>query len=391
MPTNFSTPPSKPTPPANQRKPFSDDANSPMRELVTTNFSTPSKPTLNFSEPFFSKDSKERSFFDDNSQIHYRDWFHILDNISTLSLNDTTESKENSESKENLKKKKKALLKFALTNFQLQATYLPEDLKRLDRQTSPLVLEGYARGIKTGLWEIAREIQQSKLQAKLNDNQKKIIKNFNIFLTNRPFDYKASNNTEIIIKPKEFNTIDSSVNLNDSNTESFYIKSLGLQLCRASSTENKGKEAGSINQLMGAKGLRTSPNGSAEIISSEMIEKKKPSDALKLIINQIKSPNNKPFVNHMQQIGSKPNNKVALQNSSLMNGSDFDEMSNTRYKLSDPATRTPKGYLNELLRVHTDFNNQLTSNNNLPFFIKQNIEILQHLIGNPSDFFKKTT
>ena len=390
VPTNFSTP-SKPTPPANQRKPFSDDANSPMRELVTTNFSTPSKPTLNFSEPFFSKDSKERSFFDDNSQIHYRDWFHILDNISTLSLNDTTESKENSESKENLKKKKKALLKFALTNFQLQATYLPEDLKRLDRQTSPLVLEGYARGIKTGLWEIAREIQKSKLQAKLNDNQKKIIKNFNIFLTNRPFDYNASNNTEIIIKPKEFDTIDSSVNLNDSNTESFYIKSLGLQLCRASSTANKGKEAGSINQLMGAKGLRTSPNESAEIISSEMIEKKKPSDALKLIINQIKSPNNKPFVNHMQQIGSKPNNKVALQNSSLMNGSDFDEMSNTRYKLSDPATRTPKGYLNELLRVHTDFNNQLTSNNNLPFFIKQNIEILQHLIGNPSDFFKKTT
>jgi len=126
VPTNFSTPPSKPTPPANQRKPFSDDANSPMRELVTTNFSTPSKPTLNFSEPFFSKDSKERSFFDDNSQIHYRDWFHILDNISTLSLNDTTESKENSESKENLKKKKKPYSNLHLQIFNCRLRIYPK-------------------------------------------------------------------------------------------------------------------------------------------------------------------------------------------------------------------------------------------------------------------------
>ncbi|MFA9202008.1 MAG: hypothetical protein ACEQSC_00455, partial [Candidatus Nanopelagicaceae bacterium] len=401
VPTNFSTP-SEPTPPTNHRKLFSDDANSPI-------ISTPSQAQFNFhgikdfTQPLFSKDSKERSFFDDDSLIHYRDWFHILDNISTLSLNDNTESKEKRETFHDtaeLKEKKKALLKFALTNFQQQATYLSADLKRLNRQTSPLVLEGYARGIKTGLWEIAREIQKSKLQARLNSNQKTIPKNFNIFLTNRPFDYNAFNNTEIIIKPKEFDTINPSVDLNDPKTESFYIKSLGLQLCKAISTENKNNEAGRINQLMGAKGLRASPNESAEIIASEMIEKKKPSDALKLIIQQIKQKNNKSsveiennksFVNHVNQIGSKPNDKIALQNSSLTNDSDFDEMGNTSYKLSDPTIRTPKGDLGNLLEVHTDFNKQLTSNNNLPFFIKQNIKILQHLIGDPGTFFTKTT
>lgn len=75
------------------------------------------------------------------------------------------------------KEQQSLLRKFELMRFQLQATYSSNDVERLHRQTSPLSKEGYARGIRTGLYEEYVDTMNKLLKTPNTEKVEEVAKN----------------------------------------------------------------------------------------------------------------------------------------------------------------------------------------------------------------------
>lgn len=278
----------------------------------------------------------------------YENWFHSFSNLLTL-LPNRPEIK--SETKEKL-------LKNELMRFQMQATYSDSDSKRLDRQGSPIVLDGYGRGIKTGLWQMAKK----HCETQLRDHRLPggLDKKFNLFPASGPFVYTdtpepATGAQAQTYTPKIFKDICPEINQHDC----VYIQALGVQLIKAPDTAEKGPQGGRISSFMGGRGLRTSPSACAAICAREMvrlIDAGHPEEAMKVVTGAIKTSVNPALGN----VNLTPNSMLHLKGlDPLESGS--------------PMQREALGTHFRQFFAHA-------APDNAPFIVKQNIAVVRNLI-----------
>lgn len=349
-------------------------------------FFNPTK-TLNINETYESISDKYLS------KTGYKDWYHGFSHtINLLAGRSDTDAE-----------KMKKIIKYQLTQFQIQATYSVEDSERLGRQTSPLVLQGYARGIKTGLWNLNRKFQEDAVNKQLQkarvDTGAKLDKKFYVFPANKAFEMPNPDDGEMMtLAVKD----DVPADVNSGGYECLYINSLNVQLVRFSTTKSKSKNIGPVHSFMGGKGLRTSAGESAD-------------KAAEQIVKYIKDDNVAEAMNYVKQVfetdsepTSSDTNRKDVSTESAFGKLEFN--SNTmivpisssetdRESIAfNPLTSTLESHLVEL-EVQYSGLIENAGNERLPFFIQQNIEIVKNLIngsigisrkGKPNFFDQKT-
>lgn len=297
----------------------------------------------------------------------FSDWFHSFATTLNLLTNrdDITD--------EQLSK----LLKFQLTKYQVQATYSLQDTRRLGRQASPLVNEGYGRGIKTGMWDIARKINEKQIEeqfaeavktaamdSKAVSAEKGKAKNFNLFPANEPFNFR---DVKPVVKDK--------VPANVYSLDSIYISSLKVQMIKVGAgllpgvtAKDKQDEAGKVNTLMGGKGLRTSASESANVIVTQMIKFIRQKD-MRGALNVIAS--NASFTPEQEEV-----QKQVITQMQTIN---LDVNTIVAPKGRDPLLQTADTHLDGLKSSYDSF--KLYKDGVVPFFVKQNVSVIFNLIG----------
>ncbi len=287
----------------------------------------------------------------------FKDWFHGF--ASTLNL-----LSGRSDVPDSMIRK---ILKYELNKYHLQATYNMEDTLRLGRQTSPLVMEGYARGIKTGMWDLSRKISEDKLkeqfavsQSVLKKKPESLDDKFNVFPAPKPFAYNHA-------LPQVFYTVPANINTKDM----VYISSLKVQLVKASSKEMKQADGGKVSSHMGGRGLRSSASESAETVVEEMLSLIKAQDldgALSLVtkLSYDKKDPKKEVIQKLKTVTLNVNTLIAPSG-------------------SDPIKETTASGVKRLTASYKHFctytNDQL-----LPFFVLQNVKSVQNLLGSNQSF-----
>jgi hypothetical protein len=276
----------------------------------------------------------------------FKDWFHSMSHTFTMLSNRPDVPAAD----------KEKLLKFELMRYQLQSTYVGADSDRLERQTSPLVLHGYGRGTKTGLWEMSRKISKTKVQqgleaavaargrlvrtkssgtmAALNmdamsmpghprlqrsmttldginksrnpapapvDQEAVLDARFNVFPASHPFEAMDKVPTVFDEVPADLNKF-----------ECVYIKSLGVQLVKSATVKAKADDSGQIHRYMGGHGLRTSPGVLAETCARELVQLLDTDSgaARKLLTDVMKDVRRSPETNVVRKAFEKVNLNV---------------------------------------------------------------------------------
>ncbi|HXW81275.1 MAG TPA: hypothetical protein VEJ84_17365, partial [Acidimicrobiales bacterium] len=293
------------------------------------------------------------------------DWFHSFSSMLTLLA-----SRKDVPLDEMTK-----LIQLELTRYQLQATYGMEDMLSAGRQTSPLVNEGYARGVKTGLWEVSRSVLTGKLieQISAADPPKKKeriaaeLKKINLFPASRPFKYEGREPEVVDQAPKD-----------TAGKPALYISSLKLQTMKPGSTGQSAEE-GKVNSFMGARGLRTSPSESARFVASaiaELLIAGKLDQALEIVTGGIKQSKNLKAVSEpLADVNFSTNMIVAP-------------------KGIDPLRQSSEAQIGALTAAYNAL--MELAQGERPFIIKQNLGVIANLCtdgGKRSvdDFFDENT
>lgn len=286
----------------------------------------------------------------------FKNWFHRFSNTLTLMPGNGDAGRA----------QKQQLLKFELLRYQNQATYSNEDAARLGRSASPLVLQGYGRGIKTGLWEMHRKIAEGQaeaaLQAATGKKGDKLDPCFNAFPSNRPFPFQGKAPTICKDVPADLNAMDN-----------VYIGSLGLQLVKSASKQQKAEDSRTINQYMGGHGLRTSPAECAEHCAAFMVktmEEGQPEEALKRVTDVFSDGRdpNKPIADGLKAVNLAPNTMLALPD-------------------VDPISHSGPSQLKHLQNAYQRCLDLDTEQ--LPFHVRQNLAVVRHLLGDPAELGRR--
>lgn len=287
----------------------------------------------------------------------FKDWFHSF--ASTLNL-----MSGRSDVPDAMIRK---ILKYELNKYHLQATYNMEDTLRLGRQTSPLVMEGYARGIKTGMWDLSRKISEDKLKEQFEVAQRTAIKKtksmddkFNVFPAPKPFAYNKAS-------PEVFNTVPADIN----TKKMVYISSLKVQLVKASSKKLKQAEGGKVSSHMGGRGLRSSASESAETVVEEMLSLINAQDldgALNLVtkLSYDKKDPKKDVIKKLKTVTLNVNTLIAPSG-------------------SDPIKETTANSVKRLTASYKHFCTY-TNDRLLPFFVLQNVKSVKNLLGSNESY-----
>lgn len=251
---------------------------------------------------------------------------------------------------------KHALIKFQLMRFQLQANYRYKDVYTLKRQASPISNKGYARGSKTQLWEIVREIRTQEMKEHGVNNIKKKIR---VLPSRTKFDFESIN-TEIYdqLDQSSVSKINQWIANKDEN-KAFYIKRLNIQLMHKNDAQDV-----KVDHFMGNQGLRLSLSECAEIIAEslcKMIENGSGNTALKLLKDR--STVGGDFKQAFAGVNLASNMAIALPVASGI----------------DPLTKTNQTTANDLL-VSFDALIQNRLNENLPQYVRMNLEVLRRLL-----------
>ncbi len=278
----------------------------------------------------------------------FKRWFHYFS--GTLNL---LASRSQDANRIPLEQQQK-LLKSELMRGQLQATYSPENACKLGRSLSPIVLEGYGRGVRTGLWMAAKAVRTEQIRA-LSQNK---FSKYSVYPVNRAFTYQG-------LEPA---SIDSSElkSLKDIGSASYYIKDLGVQLILKNAVEQQG-----IHAYLGGRGLRASPSECADICAEYMVGKADQNDASGALKALSEAFGNKGDVSKIHQ-GIK---KVELAPNTMM-----------AVRGIDPLVQSSEAQMEELRQAYATF---LVAANDqeLPFYLHQNVQVIKNLVGEDLDAF----
>lgn len=317
------------------------------------------------------------------SKQNYKDWFHGFSNVINLLTGQKDLGMD----------KMQKILKYYLTQFQIQATYSAEDSKRLGRDSSPLVLQGYARGIKTGLWNLHRKFREDAVNAQLQKatgkKDDRLDKKFYVFPANKPFEMpnpEADQSMQLQIKENV------PADINSGNYECVFIQSLQIQLVKFSSPESKSKKIGTVHSYMGGKGLRTSAGEAAEKAAEEIalkIKGGKVDEAMKYIkevfetdSEPVKSQIEKADVSPQKAFGELEFSANTMLVPYVEPDSQKQELESLEYlPSSNPLTSSSIAQLTELEVQYRGLVDN-AKDYRLPFFIRQNVEIVKNLIDN---------
>ena len=305
----------------------------------------------------------------------YKDWFHGLTHMINL-LSSRLDHVEESEIAQ--------MLKYHLTRFQLQATYSADDGKRMGRSSSPLVMQGYARGIKTGLWNMYRRVQEVAVNQQLRDVKgNELGKKFFVFPVNKvPESTKITHpETGDFLKIKVEEKVPKGIN-DIPKTEGVFVKTLKVLIVKFESAESKNENVGAIHSQMGGKGLRTSAGESADKVAAVMaakIKAGKVADAMSDVKKAFET-------NSEATTGKVADSEVSPEGA--FEGLEF--RANTMIipyqkggqegPVANPLTATPFAFLEDLAKQYSSLI-RFEENKHLPFFVKQNIAIVKGLIG----------
>lgn len=277
----------------------------------------------------------------------FKDWFHSL--AATVSLlGSRAYDKPDSRLSE---ERQQQLLKTELMRGQLQATYAQIDADRLDRSRSPLVVEGYGRGVKTGLWLAAAAVVTDQIRGAHASN-KATLTRFEVFPVNHAFSYGGHAPTIVD---------DASAGLPDKNC--VYIKSLGVQLIRKDTSD-----LAKIHTFLGGRGLRSSPSECADICAAQMVRKISKGDipgALQTLDRAYTGGDAKLVRTQLAKTELMPNTLIAPFG-------------------ADPLTQSTPDQLRELAQVYTACVDADTAG--LPFYLTQNLQVVRNLIGDMDAF-----
>lgn len=281
----------------------------------------------------------------------FRDWFHAFANI--LALLGSRACGNPKDFQHTLPRYQK-LLKAELIRGQVQATYAREDSDRLGRSRSPLVREGYGRAVRTGLWLVAAAVRTEQIRVLLGDGSG-ILDNFEIFPVSRAFEHQG-------LKLDVIRNLES---LDLAETEMVYIKPLGVQLIKRSRVD-----LSTIEIDFGRRGLRASPSECAEICAASMMQKIAAGDvrgALKLLDAAFHGDSAVAVKVGLSKIDLQPNTLIAPEG-------------------IDPLTNSTIQQLEELKEAYEGCIKHGIEQ--LPFYLEQNIQVVENLIGDISEFCK---
>ena len=268
----------------------------------------------------------------------YRDWFHQFGN--TVSLLSTSNLPKPAMTK---------LLRFSLMQYQLNATYSTKDNVFLSRQTSPIALPGYGRGMRTGLWEAAAQVLNGQLMEQLPPKSK-LDSKFYVLPVSAPLTSFGPYHTA------------GEVTLDINSKANVYIPSLGLQLIKTDKVITKQK----IDSELGARGLRKSPGEAAAIVAEAMagmIQDGKVEDAVGLIrktVDKIKDA--KDLKRPLKGLELRPNTLL---------------VSTEAGQGIDPLSDSPAELLGRVENLYAGLEPKPTD----PFYVQQNLEVVRGLLG----------
>ncbi|SAI65293.1 Uncharacterised protein [Bordetella ansorpii] len=276
----------------------------------------------------------------------FRDWFHSF--AGTVSLlgarsSDTVTPKLSAP-------KQRQLIKAELMRGQLQATYTPGDADRLGRSLSPLVREGYGRGVKTGLWMAAAAVRTEQVKAALGPLGSQLNK-FEVYPVNHAFTYNGTAPVTVADVPGTL-----------AGVRSVYIESLGVQVVHKDIVDKD------IHGFLGGRGLRSSASECAELCAQRMVEKIGTGDvsgALKTLDKAFDGVNAKAVKEVLGQVELMPNTLIAPDGVDALSQSSPQQLR----ELKDAYAACVK-----------------SDTRDLPLYLRQNIQVVRNLIGDIDRF-----
>ncbi|MFA5489599.1 MAG: hypothetical protein WC284_10320 [Candidimonas sp.] len=253
-------------------------------------------------------------------------------------------------------RQQQALLKAELLRGQLQATYQPDKAEAFGRSLSPLVAQGYGRGVRTGLWMAVQDMHEKTLAAGLKGPGQKgpKLKDFDVFPVNRKFSYLGN---EPLIEKDIPKTLTAG--------KCIYIESLGVQLVPKSLYADKAKGRGEVDAHLGGLGLRNSPSECADILSKAMVDRinvNDPNGAIELLKASLPASRAGQMLAALRELELAPNTLIASEN-------------------TDPLTQSSKSQI-EKLRQTFEMCASRASASGMPFYASQNFQVIKTLLGN---------
>lgn len=308
-----------------------------------------------------------------NSDI-YKDWFYQFANMLNLLVDSGIDEAQMAE-----------LIKYSLMQYQFNATYGIDDCTRLFRQTSPIVLDGYGRGIRTGLWGAAQIIRKNQINNELKTLFGKnvaITKKYHILPVYQP--YKLITPQKQIINFEVLDSLPKGILSKDN----IYIKKYGVQIIKMDPTGNilklmqlsESKLKQKIDKDLGAQGLRLSPSDSAKIcseyfaklINQKNVKKNKGVEAVIGIIKKMMQLQTKIFPLNTRNILDQ----LKLHPNTLLVSLDYDP--NTKASVMvHPLINTSQSVIIDLNKTY----NEIITKDNDPFFVIHNIKVIKKMIG----------
>lgn len=273
----------------------------------------------------------------------FRDWFHSF--AGTVSLLGARAGDQASPKLD--APKQQQLLKAELMRGQLQATYTPDDADRLGRPLSPIVREGYGRGVKTGLWMAAAAVRTDQLKASLGTQLNK----FEVYPVNHAFTYKGT-----------VPTIATTVPTTLAGVRSVYIAPLGVQVVLKEAVDKD------IHGFLGGRGLRSSASECADVCAQRMVEKIGAGDiaaALKTLDKAFDGVNAKAVKEVLGQVELMPNTLIAPASVDTLTASSPQQREALAHAYAQCVGADVEG---------------------LPFYVRQNLDVVRNLIGEIGTF-----
>lgn len=296
-----------------------------------------------------AKDSNIREAFGESgAKDVFKTWFHGFSSTVNLLASRVHDGKPLPPEQQ------QKLLKAELMRGQLQATYKPGDAGAFGRSLSPLVAEGYGRGVRTGLWMAVKDMHEKTLTAAL---PKGALKDFDVFPVNRAFRYLGK---EPVIEKGIPATLKAG--------ECIYIEELGVQLVPKSLYTDKAAGRGEVDAHLGGLGLRNSPSECADILAAAMagrIDANDPKGAIELLKPSLSATNSKQVQTALQKVELAPNTLLASAG-------------------TDPLTQSSKAQIQEL-REAFSMCALRAGEPGMPFYATQNFQVVKNLLGDIED------
>ncbi|WP_156909210.1 hypothetical protein [Ottowia thiooxydans] len=278
----------------------------------------------------------------------FRNWFHSFAN--TLSLLGSRAG--NVQGFQIASPRYQKLLKAELMRGQLQATYSRNDADRLERSRSPLVREGYGRAVRTGLWMAAAEVRTEQIRKLLGESSDELNK-FVVYPVSRAFEYPGLTLTLL-------SSLDA---LDLAGLESVYIEPLRIQLILKTKVTLPV-----IDGHFGRRGLRASPSECAEICAEAMVRKICEGDipgALESLNAAFHDEAAEAVKSGLSKTQWAPNTLIVPKGVDPLMGSSIEQ------------TQLLKAAYEKCVAPGTE---------GLPFFLRQNIQVVRNLIGDIQKF-----